>query len=98
MFRWALLSNTTISPLVRRLESEIGSTKADVELFCAEYSDALRQVFADNSELLDFKPDLVVLHLDPQQIKPNLELSFPFETPARREEILNEVVEHVKAC
>jgi len=95
MFRWALLSNTTISPLVRRLKAEIDSAKHGCECFCAEYGDALRQVFAEDSELLAFKPDLIALHLDLQQIKPDLELYLPFETEARRDEIRREVVEHV---
>jgi FkbH-like protein len=95
MFRWALLSNTTISPLVRRLRSEVPAAETGCEFFCAEYGDALRQVFAEDSELLAFGPHLVVLHLDLEHIKPHLELSFAFETAARREEIFREVVEHI---
>jgi FkbH-like protein len=95
MFRWALLSNSTISPLVRRLTTEIHSAKHQCECFAAEYSDALRQVFAEESELWAFKPNLITLHLDLQQIKPDLEVSFAFETAARREDIMRELIEHV---
>jgi FkbH-like protein len=95
MYRWALLSNTTISPLVRRLRAEIDSAKHRCECFCAEYGDALRQVFAEESELLKFKPELIALHLDLQQIKPDLELTLPFETEVGRENIMREVIEHV---
>ena len=95
MLRWALLSNSTISPLVRRLMLEVQSGKHSCEFFSAEYGDALRQVFAEDSELLAFKPDLIVLHFDLQQIKPDLELSLVFETPARQEEIMREVIDHV---
>lgn len=95
MFHWALLSNSTISPLVRRLTSEMDRAKQSCEYFCAEYSDALRQVFAEDSELSAFKPDLIALHLDLQQIKPDLELYLPFEKATRREDIMREVIEHV---
>jgi FkbH-like protein len=95
MFHWALLSNSTISPLVRRLTTEIQSASHPCQCFCAEYSDALRQVFAEKSELWEFKPDLIALHLDLQQIKPDLALCFPFETVTGQEDIIRDAIEHV---
>jgi FkbH-like protein len=95
MFRWALLSNSTIAPLVRRLTNEIQSADYNCECFYAEYSDSLRQIFANESELWEFKPDLITLHLDLEQISPGMELSFPFEPEDRRETLAREVVEHV---
>ena len=95
MFRCVLLSNTTISPLVHRLRSELRFADHDWEIFSAEYGAALQQIFSENGELLTSNPDLIVLHLDLQQIKPDLELSFVFETPSKKDAILAEVSQHV---
>src|SRR5262249_49765444 len=95
MFRWALLSNTTISPLVQRLRNSLASFNETCEIVFAEYGEALQQVFLENSRLVAFNPDLITLYLDVQQIRPGLELSFAFETQERREQITREIAEYV---
>jgi FkbH-like protein len=94
VFRWALISNTTTAPLVQRLGREIKTSGVECEFFVSEHGDIGRQVFSPASELYTFKPDLIVVYLDLQQIKPMLELSVPFTTPEEREQLLSEGVEH----
>lgn len=97
MFRWAIISNSTVSPLVQRLKKQLETQDQHCEFFVSEHGDTGRQVFSPASEFYAFKPDIVVLYLDVQQIKPMLELSLPFETPDGRERLIGEVVEHVES-
>jgi FkbH-like protein len=95
MFRWALVSNTTIAPLISRLKSEVQSCGCDCEFFVAEHGDAGRQILSPQSELYSFKPDLLALYLDIQQVRPGLEFTLALENASRCEAIVSEVVEHV---
>ena len=95
MFRWALVSNTTVAPLVQRLKKETTASGIPCEFFVSEHGDTGRQVLSSDSALYNFKPDLLVLYLDLQQIKPGLELTIALDKPDKREAIIAEVVEHV---
>ena len=97
MYRWALVSNTTIAPIVPRLKQAMNRSGVDCEFFVAEYGDSSRQVLSPRSDLYAFKPDLIVLYLDIQQLKPMLELSVPFETLENRELFISEVLGEVTA-
>ena len=97
MYRWALVSNTTIAPLVPRLRQAVNSCGIDCEFFVAEHGDSGRQIFSPGSELYAFRPDLIVLYLDLQQLKPMFELSVPFEAPETRELLIEEVLGEVTA-
>ena len=95
MFRWAIVSNTTVAPLVPRLKKETAACGIPCEVFVCEHGDTGRQVLTPDSELYGFKPELLVLYLDLQQIKPSLELTIALENPTDREAIIVEVVGHV---
>ena len=92
MFRWAIISNSTIAPLVPRLKKEMAARKYECEFFVSEHGDAGRQIFHPGSELYAFKPNLVVVYLDLQQIRPGLELSLGLENPETRQGIIAEIV------
>jgi len=95
MYHWALVSNTTIAPLVPRLKQAVKRNGTDCEFFVAEYGDSNKQIFSPGSDLYTFRPDLIVLYLDIQQFKPMFELSVPFETPENRESLIEEVLGEV---
>ncbi len=95
MYRWALVSNTTIAPLVPRLKQAVKRCGVDCEFFLVEHGDSDRQIFSPGSPLYAFKPDLVVLYLDLQQLKPMFELSVPFESPEKREAFMADVLSEV---
>lgn len=95
MFRWALVSNTTIAPLLSRLKGETRLCGCDCEFFLAEHGDAGGKILSPQSELYRFKPDLLVLYLDIQQVRPGLEFSVALEGASKCEAIISEVVEHV---
>lgn len=97
MFRWALISNTTIAPLARRLSREVKGPVDKCEFFVSEHGNTARQVFSPDSELYAFKPDLVVIHLDLAEIKSGFDLCVPFETPEERGRLLADTVEHVRS-
>lgn len=95
MFRWAIVSNSTVSPLVHRLRKHLEARDIPCEFFVSEHGDAARQVFSPESELYTFKPDMVALHFDLPQVKPTIELSVAFETLEDRQKIVSEVTEYV---
>jgi FkbH-like protein len=95
MFRWATISNTTISPLMPRLKRAIKETGVSCEFFVAEHGDTGRQVFSPESELYAFKPDLIVLYLDLPQIVPGFELTIALEKPEARARVEAETVGQV---
>jgi FkbH-like protein len=69
----------------------------DCEFFVAEYGGSSRQIFSPGSDLYAFRPDLIVLYLDIQQLKPMFELTVPFETPENRELLIGELISEVTA-
>ncbi len=95
MFRWAIVSNSTVAPLVPRLKKELAARKYDSEVFVTEHGDAGRQMFQPDSELYAFKPDLIVAYFDLQQIRPGLEGTIALENTEARQAIVAEVVGHV---
>jgi FkbH-like protein len=95
MFRWAIVSNSTVGPLVPRLKKELAAHRHECEFFVTEHGDAVRQVFLPDSELYAFKPDMVVLYLDLDQLRPQLELSLALETSEARTSIVKELAGHV---
>jgi len=90
-YRWAIISNTTVSPLIAQLRKAVG-TKQPCEFHVAQYGEADQQVLTPASALYSFAPNLIVVLLDLQQIKPGLETSFAFETPDARSAICRELV------
>jgi FkbH-like protein len=95
MYRWALVSNTTIAPLVPRLRQAVRRCGVDCEFFVVEHGDSDSQIFSPGSQLYAFRPDLIVLYLDLEQLKPRFELSVAFETSENREVLISEVLREV---
>jgi len=95
MFRWAIVSNSTVAPLIPRLKKELKGRKYECELLVTEHGEAGREIFHTGSQLYAFKPDLVVLYLDLQQLRPGLELTLALESAEVRQSMVAEMVTHV---
>lgn len=86
-FRWAIVSNTTVAPLVQRLKAALPGH----EVFLSEHGEMTQQVLSPLSSLYAFKPDLVVLYLE---IKSSMALTFPFMTLDDRKANCDEIIAH----
>lgn len=102
MLRWALVSNTTIAPLVGRLRAATKKARGgETVFFKSEHGEALPQLYVADSELYAFTPDLVSVYWDIDVVRPGLALSLPFDTAEERgrirEQIIGEMIDVVNA-
>lgn len=95
MKTWALVSNTTVAPLATRLKSELQALQSPAEVFVVQYSEAVRQILQPESLLYASRPDVIVLYLDLEQLRPGLDATLPFDPPDRRAAVIGEIVGEV---
>jgi FkbH-like protein len=94
---WALLSNTTVAPLVPRLKKELLAMQVESEVFLSQYGEAVQQLLQPDSQLYAAKPDMLVLYLDLEQLRPDLNDALAFSTAGQRADIQAEIVSEVLA-
>lgn len=95
MFRWAIVSNSTVAPLVPRLKKELSARKLECEFHVVEHGNLGAEVFQADSELYAFKPDLTVVYIDLAQVQSGLEFTLSLEDAAARDKVVAEVIAHV---
>ena len=99
--RWAICSNTTITPVARILSSKLQEAGEISEFFVTQYGEAVQQILQPGSPLYDAHPDWVVLYLDLEQLRPGVDGELAFATPGERidvqRSIMAEVLELVRA-
>ena len=98
---WALVSNTTVAPLAPRLKKELLAMGIASEVFLAQYGEAGQQILQSGSPLYAARPDMVVLYLDLEQLRPGVDGTLAFATPDQRAaiqaELFAEVITLVRA-
>jgi FkbH-like protein len=94
---WALLSNTTVAPLVPRLKKELLAMQVEHEVFISQYGEAVQQLLQPDSKLYAAKPDMLVLYLDLGQLRPDLNDALAFSASSQRADIQAEIVSEVLA-
>jgi FkbH-like protein len=86
--RWALLSNTTVIPVARRLEACLAERYGGGTVYVAQYGEATQQILEPTSALHAFHADIFVLFVDPDQLRPGFDLELPFLEPDERQRTL----------
>lgn len=95
MTNWAVVSNTTIAPLAARLKAELESDNLACNIFVSQYGKAIQHLLQPGSPLYAFKPDVLVLYLDLDQLRSGLESTLAFASSATRADIQTEIVSEV---
>ncbi len=85
---WALLSNTTVIPLARRLEERLRQRYGAATVHVAQYGEASQQILQPASPLYAADPRIVVLFIDPDQLQPDFGLTLPFLDVEQRERLM----------
>jgi FkbH-like protein len=90
--RWAICSNTTITPLVRILGARLQEAGETSEFFVTQYGEAIQQILQPGSPLYTAHPDLVVLYFDLDQLRPGVDEELAFAAPSERANVQSAVI------